>query len=73
MLVLSRREGEAIILQHENGDEIVVKLCVVGSHVAKVGIDAPQAYKILRSELWKASNEKMEVPHSRPPTWWSQK
>ena len=66
MLVLSRREGEAIILPHENGDEIVVKLCVVGSRVAKVGIDAPQEYKIVRSELCKTSNEKMKVPHWQP-------
>ena len=66
MLVLSRREGEAIILQHDNGDEIIIKLCVVGSRVVKVGVEAPQSVKILRSELWKTSNEEMRVPHWQP-------
>ena len=68
MLVLSRREGESIILQHENGDEIIVKMCVVGSRVAKVGVEAPREYKIVRSELWKTPSEQMTVPHFPPRT-----
>jgi carbon storage regulator CsrA len=66
MLVLSRREGEEIILRHDNGDEITVKLCEVGSRVVKVGVEAPQSYKILRSELWKTSSEEERVPNWQP-------
>jgi len=66
MLVLSRREGEAIVLQHDNGDEILITLCAVGSRVVKVGVEAPQSYKILRSELWKTSSEEARVPNWQP-------
>ena len=47
MLVLTRRNNEAIIL----GDEIKITILEIDSDRVKIGIDAPQAMKILRAEL----------------------
>lgn len=52
MLVLSRKEGEAILI----GDDIkIIILTLVGSRV-RVGIEAPDGVKILRGELKKNKN-----------------
>jgi len=51
MLVLSRKEGESIILNLPNGEQ--VRICVtkyVGEQ-ARVGIEAPNNIQILREEL----------------------
>jgi carbon storage regulator len=50
MLVLSRREGEALILNTSDG-EIVVSIELLQGSQVKVGIDAPQSVKVLRDEL----------------------
>ena len=47
MLVLSRKEGEAIII---NGN-IEIKIIEISGDKIKVGIEAPHDIKILRSEL----------------------
>lgn len=47
MLVLSRKAGEALII---NG-KIEVKIIEISGDKVKVGINAPQNVKILRSEL----------------------
>ncbi|MCL2624905.1 MAG: carbon storage regulator [Planctomycetaceae bacterium] len=47
MLVLSRREGEKIII----GDSIVITVVRAGTDKVRIGIDAPGDVRILRSEL----------------------
>ena len=47
MLVLSRREGEKIII----GDSITVTIVRLGGDKIRVGIDAPSDVLILRGEL----------------------
>ena len=47
MLVLSRREGEKIII----GDSIVITVVRGGTDKVRIGIDAPENVRILRSEL----------------------
>jgi len=51
MLVLTRREGESIVLSIPGSDEIIaVRVVRTGTQV-KLGIDAPQEVEILREEL----------------------
>ncbi len=47
MLVLSRREGEKIMI----GDSITVTIVRLGGDKIRVGIDAPDNVLILRGEL----------------------
>lgn len=49
MLVLSRKEGETIVMTGENGTVITVTIRQTGTNVS-VGIEAPQSIKILRGE-----------------------
>ena len=47
MLVLSRREGETVLID----EEITVTVLEVHSNFVRIGIDAPVHIKILREEL----------------------
>ena len=47
MLVLSRRVGEAIIIN----DNIIIRVVDVKSGKIKIGIEAPRDVKILREEV----------------------
>ncbi len=47
MLILTRRSNEAVVL----GDDIKVTVLDIDGDRVKIGIDAPQATKILRAEL----------------------
>ena len=47
MLVLTRRNNEALML----GDEGKIILLEIDGDRVKIGIDAPQAMKVLRAEL----------------------
>ncbi len=47
MLVLSRRKGEAIIIQ----DKIEITVLEVDGDTVKIGISAPRDVEILRKEL----------------------
>jgi carbon storage regulator len=47
MLVLSRRDGEEIVI----GDDIVVKVLSIDGGRVRVGIEAPMNVQIRRSEL----------------------
>jgi len=47
MLVLSRKEGEAIVI----GDNVAIKVISIEKGVVKLGIDAPKNLSIVRSEL----------------------
>ena len=47
MLVLTRREGEAIKL----GDDIEIEVLEVRSGIVRLGIKAPRSVRVLRGEL----------------------
>ncbi|HTI50100.1 MAG TPA: carbon storage regulator [Planctomycetaceae bacterium] len=47
MLVLTRKQSEMIQI----GDHIVVKVIHAGRNTVKIGIEAPQAVRVLRAEL----------------------
>ena len=63
MLVLSRREGEKIII----GDSIVITVVRAGSDKVRVGIEAPENVRILRSEL-EVFNEERRVHNQAEPS-----
>lgn len=50
MLVITRREGERITVISPEGTEIEITLIQDGK-AARIGIQAPKDYKILRTEL----------------------
>ena len=51
MLVLSRKEGESIILRLPNGEQIKILLSEYVGQQTKVVVDAPNNVLILREEL----------------------
>ena len=60
MLILSRKEGESIVI----GENITVKIVSAEKGVVKIGIDAPRDVTILRTELAAAiedSNKRASV------------
>lgn len=54
MLVLTRREGESVTVISPDGTEIEITLVEDGK-AARIGIQAPKGYKILRTELFEES------------------
>lgn len=50
MLVVTRREGESVTVISPDGTEIEITLVEDGT-AARIGIQAPKDYKILRTEL----------------------
>lgn len=57
MLVLSRKQGEKVCI----GDNIVVTVLSVRGNVLKLGIEAPAAVRVLRSELQPPSPALLQV------------
>ncbi len=51
MLVLSRKEGEKIVLKLTNGEIITICLRDLTGSRASVAISAPREVKILRTEI----------------------
>jgi carbon storage regulator len=61
MLILSRKLDESILI----GDSIIVKIVAIDKGVVKLGIDAPNDIRVLRSELIRAvedSNKEASTP-----------
>lgn len=54
MLVFSRMEGEGFWI----GDDVHVKITVIGKKKVRVGVTAPRAIKVLRDELRERENGK---------------
>ena len=57
MLILSRKSGEALIIN----EEIEIKIIEVNGDKVKIGINAPQNVKILRSELRQTGESKKDA------------
>ena len=51
MLILSRKIDETIIIETPSGDTIEINLIDTTRGRAKIGIDAPEDYLILREEI----------------------
>jgi len=51
MLILARRQNESLIITTPNGEEIRILIMDAYHGFAKLGIDAPAEYLILREEL----------------------
>jgi carbon storage regulator len=49
MLVLSRKEGESIVI----GDDIVVTVLEVRAGQIRIGIDAPRTLQVHRQEIYR--------------------
>jgi len=54
MLILARRQDESLVITTPNGEEIKVLVMDAYHGFAKLGIEAPADFKILREELLKA-------------------
>jgi len=58
MLVINRKVKQEIVLTHEAlGEPIVFSLQKVSGSYAKIGIEAPDDVRILRSELLEKESE----------------
>jgi len=53
MLVITRKSGESIIIENEQGGEPIEIKIITIENQAKIGISAPRGYKIWRNELFK--------------------
>lgn len=62
MLVLSRKNGESLII---NG-ELEIKIIEISGDKVRIGVEAPQSYRILRKELQQTVETNHEAAH--PPT-----
>ena len=51
MLVVSRKEGESIILKTDTGETVTISLTKYQGAQTRVGIAAPESVRIFRSEL----------------------
>lgn len=47
MLVLSRRQGESVVI----GDDVVVTVLEIRGDVVRIGVDAPRHVQVRREEL----------------------
>jgi len=71
MLVLSRRQGESIVI----GNDVRVTVVSVAGNQVKLSIEAPRSVPIYRSEVWEAIRKENEgalkagisTPDGAPP------
>jgi carbon storage regulator len=61
MLVLARRENERIVV----GDEIVITVVRLANDKVRIGIEAPDHIKVLRTELMDREGADLEVGSRR--------
>lgn len=57
MLVLSRREGESIVI----GGDVRVSIVSISGNQVKLSIEAPRSVSIHRSEVWEAIKAENEL------------
>jgi len=52
MLVLSRKAEESIVvLDEETGTKVTIKVVTIGKHSVRIGFEAPDHVRILRTEV----------------------
>jgi carbon storage regulator CsrA len=66
VLVLSRRQGEKIVITLPQG-EVVVSIERVQDHRCRIGFEAPDGVTINREEVWLALKEKLAQEQEQPP------
>lgn len=64
MLVLSRKCGESLVIN----DEIIIKITEISGDRVKIGIEAPQHYRILREEIRQTMENNKEAAGKVPLT-----
>ncbi len=64
MLVLSRKENEAILI----GDDIVITVSRISGNRVRFAIDAPKEVRIVRSELIQQGVAEVAKPLAPPAT-----
>lgn len=52
MLILSRKNGESVVIVSPQGTSIEVLVTKVDYNQAKIGINAPADFKIFRKEIY---------------------
>lgn len=57
MLVVSRKQGESIII----GENIEIKILEISEGSIKIGIEAPKSVRVLRKELIKEVEEENKI------------
>jgi carbon storage regulator len=62
MLVLSRKEGERLII----GDNITLVISKVVGNRVTIGIEAPKDVKVMRAELAAETKEPLPRPERKP-------
>lgn len=61
-LVLSRQEGDSVILFTESGEVVTITLDLLQKSQAKLTFDAPRSVKILRGELVELGDRYQDSP-----------
>jgi len=59
MLILTRRTGEALIIETPDGERITVTVLEVNGNQVRIGTDAPADIAIVREELLRAGPERL--------------
>ncbi len=62
MLVVSRKKDESIII----GDNIKVTVVEIAKDRIRLGVDAPESVKIVRSELYDTEKFNMQAAINKP-------
>lgn len=62
MLVVSRKKDESIII----GDNIKVTVVEISKDRIRIGVDAPESVKIVRSELYDTEKFNMQAAINKP-------
>ena len=52
MLILSRRQGESVVMTLANGDLIEVTVLAMHSNQVRIGVDAPKTVTVDRQEIY---------------------
>jgi carbon storage regulator len=60
MLILSRREGEALIIDND----VKIKILAIKGNQVSVGIEAPESVTIHREEIYKKIQQENTKPDS---------
>ena len=61
MLMLQRNQGQSLILIDSQGNRIRILLDKAGRRWGKIGVSAPQNWKILREELEERPDGKIPI------------